>query len=534
MVKKILSLTVAIMLLSVTVFATVTPVTLAQASEEPVYTWADGTSKIESLAIGDNTHLADLEAWDGETISESLTGAGTEASPYQIATGADLRKFADIVNTDGDTDAWAVLTSDINMGGKNWTSYAIGTTSAAYVGTFDGQGYTIYNLSTISSTNSSLRGLFGVLSGTAKNFNIVDFSSKNNVKTNGSSRTGAVCGTLDGGTIEKVTATGKIFNGGSSYYLIIAGGIAGFAQKGATITNCKSSVEIDLTESLAKLSSGLTNAGIGGIVGTIAEGTTPAVTVSNCGYSGTINAPQNVHVGGIVGYSRDKSSADVLTLENCYNQGDITGLQYVAGIIGRRAYVKSFTAAAYNTGTIVARETTSPYVAGIANHVNRKTSENAHYVYSSGDVQVKADENASDTFTGVLAGMLFTKSATVSSKADLGSQWYYALNATYTPVDSEEAIAKPINGFTDGGAYPTSNISAYRPTADGFGSASVLERLNQENTVSDFAADIGINDGKPILGWQANNLQLTGSNYEIKAPLYMYKTKQPAVVLTAG
>ena len=111
MVKKILSLTVAIMLFSVTALAVVTPVTLAQASEEPAPVWADGTSKIESLAIGDNTHLADLEQWDG-TVADSLQGAGTEASPYQISNGRELAKFAAIVNG-GEASAWAVLTSDI-------------------------------------------------------------------------------------------------------------------------------------------------------------------------------------------------------------------------------------------------------------------------------------------------------------------------------------------------------------------------------------------------------------------------------------
>ena len=49
------------------------------------------------------------------------SGEGTESSPYQISTKEELYWFAGLVNgtlTDGteqDTDAWAVLTDDIEI-----------------------------------------------------------------------------------------------------------------------------------------------------------------------------------------------------------------------------------------------------------------------------------------------------------------------------------------------------------------------------------------------------------------------------------
>ena len=64
---------------------------------------------------------------------------------YQIGTAQDLVDFAALVNG-GTTGANAVLTDDIDMTGIEWNN-PIGTASPYYSGHFDGQGYTISNLS---------------------------------------------------------------------------------------------------------------------------------------------------------------------------------------------------------------------------------------------------------------------------------------------------------------------------------------------------------------------------------------------------
>lgn len=504
MFKKITALTLAALFFTVSAFAAVT-------SPE----WTDGTSKIESLTIDNAVHTP-ITAWDGETVSESLKGTGKEDSPYEIATGGDLAKFAALVNG-GETSAWAVLTSDIDMGSVNWVAEGVIGSTNAYTGTFNGQGYAIYNLYTTSTGSATLRGLFGILGGTVKNLRMINYRSNNQAKTNGNSKTGAVCATLSGGTIENVTVTGEIYNRSDSTtaYLIIGGGIAGMATGTSSIINCSSSVDIDLTTGSAMLaSSSLSNAGIGGILGTAGDGA--SVTVTNCGYSGNINAPNNTNVGGIVGFAKG-TYGTVLTINNCCNTGNITASTKVAGILGWSNTAGAFATNGYNTGTITARNTTTPWASGIANNVQR-TASTAGYFYSSGDVLVKATDDAADSFNGAYAGLLFTKNEKVTGY-NMNSQKYYVSSAyTYEAPDTSEGAEEGATVTTQKNAYGCNDGG--KSAGDKFISDSQFAHIvDTFNTLeaNAFADDIGINSGKPVLGWQVNNLQLSGNSYEINA-----------------
>ncbi len=72
-----------------------------------------------------------------------MQGTGTADDPYQISSAAELYWFAAYVNEDN-TDACAVLTKDIDLGGEDepWTPIGINS----YTGTFDGRGHTISGL----------------------------------------------------------------------------------------------------------------------------------------------------------------------------------------------------------------------------------------------------------------------------------------------------------------------------------------------------------------------------------------------------
>ena len=62
---------------------------------------------------------------------------------YQLGSAQDLVEFATLVNG-GETAANAVLTTDINMDGVEFTP--IGNVNAKYNGKFDGQNHVISNL----------------------------------------------------------------------------------------------------------------------------------------------------------------------------------------------------------------------------------------------------------------------------------------------------------------------------------------------------------------------------------------------------
>ncbi|MCD8007750.1 MAG: hypothetical protein LUF68_02235, partial [Clostridiales bacterium] len=171
---------------------------------------------------------------------------------YEISNAGQLFWFASLVN--GDTtqegitaavaDADAILTTDIDLENKEWTS--IGTAGLPYSGTFDGDGHTIKGLY-INNSSRNYQGLFGY---------------------------------VGGGTVQNVSVSGNVT--GYDYVGVVVG-----CSSGSTITNCNSSGTV----------SG--NRYVGGVVG-IAYGTSTG-TVSNCGSDAVVSG--NNYVGGVVGYN---------------------------------------------------------------------------------------------------------------------------------------------------------------------------------------------------------------------------------------
>ena len=516
MYKKIISLTLAMLIFSVSAFAMVTnPVVLTQVSET-VFPWSDGTSKIETLTYGDEVHSANLTQWDG-TVAESLQGAGTEASPYLISNGSELAKFGEIVNG-GEFAAWAVLTSDIHMGNHdmgtvNWKAYQIGKENA-YSGTFDGKGYSIINLR-FQSNSAPFHGLFGTVSGTVKNLDLTNIFYTNTGSLSTLSFIGGLCTNLVGGKLENITVDGEIKNNNDTAKAPILGGIVGRANGVCSITNCYSNVDINLSRGEAPSTSVQTNAqsyGVGGIVGTVF--TDAVVTITNCGNGGDINAPLNHRVAGIAGSVRGVYGTNV-TAASCYNTGNITGQTQVAGIFGWVSGVGAFDTNAYNTGTIVARDTENPWASGIANNVQR-TASTLGYFYNSADVQVKATEDSADVFAGLRAGLLFTKNENTSGYNIRSQKYYVSSEYKYETADTSEGAEpgatimanKNVYGAKDGGR------SEGNKYISDFTTQAVVDTLNTSYPGT-FALDCGINGGKPIFTWQSENPQLLAGQFLI-------------------
>ena len=113
-----------------------------------------------------------------------LSGDGSSATPYHISDASDLLAFAELVNNEN-VNAYAVLTDDIDMEGETWAGIATGN---PYTGTFDGQGYTISNL-------TGTEGLFKNNDGIVRNVRLTDV----NISRDGGNL-GAVVG-LNTGTV---------------------------------------------------------------------------------------------------------------------------------------------------------------------------------------------------------------------------------------------------------------------------------------------------------------------------------------------
>ena len=185
---------------------------------------------------------------------------------YLIGSGIDLCIFSQMVNEQGETDAQAVLVSDIDMENYNEEFRPIGTASKAFAGSLDGQGHTIRNLH-VSGTDAV--GLFGIV-GHAKLSNIVFDET---CSAEGRNYIGMLLGQVRNGTVN----------------------ISGIENHGSV---------------------NATGTGAGALIG---GGRSLAVFyVNNCSNSGTITAETNA--GAMSG-----SFAGKLVLTNCYNIGTVVG-----------------------------------------------------------------------------------------------------------------------------------------------------------------------------------------------------------------
>ena len=108
-------------------------------------------------------------------------GSGTQEDPYQINSVDSLLTFASNVN-DGSQGGYAgvcfKLTSDLDLSGVEWAPIGnmndMETHSTLFLGSFDGDGHTISNLSYTSDTYNCGAGLFGVSCGEVKNLTLED------------------------------------------------------------------------------------------------------------------------------------------------------------------------------------------------------------------------------------------------------------------------------------------------------------------------------------------------------------------------
>ena len=216
------------------------------------------------------------------------SGAGTQASPYQIGTADELRWFANQVNS-GNTAAWAVLTTSINLGGEAWTP--IGTSiSNRYTGTFDGAGHTIDGM-TIQSTGYYM-GFVGYLytNGVIQNLTLGENCS---VSCDGN-YVGGICGYNYGGTITGCTNHGTVNNTGTGDKY--TGGICAYNRSGSTVTGCTNTGTVSGSSK-----------NVGGVCGC----TSGSGTVTNSTHTGTVSGT-GTYVGGICAYNNRS------TVDNCY------------------------------------------------------------------------------------------------------------------------------------------------------------------------------------------------------------------------
>ncbi|MCD8267919.1 MAG: hypothetical protein LUD46_05270 [Parabacteroides sp.] len=293
---------------------------------------------------------AQTTAWDG-TIADKIVnagnGTGTEDSPIEIASPAELAHLAQQTNlggkeltlTNGESikdkshfnGVYFKLTDDIDLGEQAWTPIGKDN-SNAFQGVLDGNEKTISNLASISTTDYYYAGLFGkVENGSILNLQIEIASTGLHIQ--GVENVGSLAGYAVNSIITNCHVKGgNILTDSSTPIQLIAGGLIGQIEKSKIIT-CSNTV--DLKAAL----SGASALSAGGIIGINAKS-----SITNCRFSGSVMAVDeresgtpNSYVGGITGASdlvAIGGSYGTSTISECTADVNISAGAYAGGIVG--------------------------------------------------------------------------------------------------------------------------------------------------------------------------------------------------------
>ena len=287
--------------------------------------------------------LAADGAWDGSIATAFAGGTGTESDPYQIANGAELAYLASSVNS-GETYTGKnfVLTANIDLNGLPWTpignsfSDALleGSNYRIFAGNFDGNGYTISNVSIGSETaplEADVFGLFGATAGKISNLNLDTVSIHGIAKI---ASIGAVIGFAgglvgySGGYIENCHVTGLTMDMSAPSNVYAAaycvGGLVGVLDETQLINEC--SVSGSITEKAGKGS-------IGGLIGELGKAAKITYSRSDVTVNVTADSRGGANVGGFIGKGNGKTDAETI-IRNCYATGNVTGGAYTGGFAG--------------------------------------------------------------------------------------------------------------------------------------------------------------------------------------------------------
>lgn len=222
---------------------------------------------IAKTSFGNQTQDLFIDVVQGRRDAYS-GGEGSLNDPFIIKTANDLKMLA-ATSSDWSAGNYFRMEADIDASGL---TSSIGSASAPFAASFDGNGHAVLNLSLSGNALGMPTGLFAVINGgEVKNLGVV------NAMISGSNSVGIIAGELTSGIIECCFSSGSV--AGSS---ICVGGLVGENVSGR-ILNCYSGADVENSSDYA--------------------------------------------TGGLVGKNRG-------TIQNTYSAGKVKGYDYVGGLIG--------------------------------------------------------------------------------------------------------------------------------------------------------------------------------------------------------
>jgi hypothetical protein len=397
---------------------------------------------------------------------------------YNITTCQELQRINNNLSGDyllvndidcSDTVSWNAGAGFISIDGVG-----------GFTGTFDGQGYTISDLYIDNNLKDDV-GLFGFVTGSISNVNLID------IDITGNNEVGGLVGFLEwGGSVDNCNISGEIY--GNDY----VGGLVGFHS--GNINNSHTTGSVTGNDGVGGLV-GISDAGniynsysledynvnganyVGGLIGYNYG------VINNCYTTGTTIGSGDA-IGGLVGYN-DYGSLII----NSYAIGEVYGNSYLGGLVGFNAnagYIESSYAIGDVTGVSA--------VGGLVGY-----NEYVGFInncYATGDVYGDDD----NSFTGGLVGV---NDGNISNSYAIGEvTGNYYLGGLVEDCAGAYIVE---NSFWD--INTTGQSTSCNSNFTGGKTTSEMKSLSTfTNAGWDIAlTEDDLNDGYAYLGWQDNN-----------------------------
>ena len=241
-------------------------------------------------------------------------GDGSANKPYLIRTAADVALIASRINSVSTNGAYADKhyrqVCDIDLKGTALTPIGASST-LAFMGSYDGGGYTLSAASITPNPSSAPCGLFGyTIEAKISNLTLSDFT----INSTAHFQSALV------GYAEQTDISGCTFEGTTNFYNLYCGGFAGYMY-GGSVTNCtvKGRIENDVKGN--NTSSEGNCAFTGGCVGHAVY-----ATIDGCTIEGDV-ATMGRHAAGVVALVEDS------VVRNCHitNTCEVSNVSHYCG-----------------------------------------------------------------------------------------------------------------------------------------------------------------------------------------------------------
>ena len=239
----------------------------------------------------------------------SIENISSEQDFYNLATGSTSMTTI------------YLLTKDLDFTNFTWKC-----STESFGGLFNGNGYTIKNLTVKGIGKKDAAVFYRVKNGTIMN---VNFKNIDIIGAKDISSFAAIVGQMSGGYLYNIGITDinvSSYAGAAGLVGQVAGGVNDISRISVVINEGN---EIKATSKY-----------IGGIVANVQKDTSEdkiELTMSNCYVKGTVGDGKDTggYVGGIVGRAKNDFATCSLKIEQCYYEGMVmTNKNYAAGILG--------------------------------------------------------------------------------------------------------------------------------------------------------------------------------------------------------